>query len=127
MGQAAHRPAYAATTIAGAGSISASARATNAPIWLVGTSQGSIGAAYGAAHLPGKVAGVVLTSSVAGHSNSGETVFDSDLGAIAVPALVVVEPRPDTLPHRPASGFGAADPRGARPLAAQGDRLRRKP
>lgn len=61
----------------------------NAPIWLVGTSQGSIGAAYGAAHLPGKVAGVVLISSVAGHSNSGETVFDADLGAIAVPALVV--------------------------------------
>lgn len=61
----------------------------NAPVWLVGTSQGSIAAANGAAHLPGRVAGVVLTSSVAGRSNSGETVFDADLASIAVPALVV--------------------------------------
>ncbi|HVH78727.1 MAG TPA: hypothetical protein VM782_05005 [Stellaceae bacterium] len=59
------------------------------PVWLIGTSQGSIAAANGAAHLPGRVAGVVLTSSVAGRSASGETVFDSDLGATAVPALVV--------------------------------------
>lgn len=67
----------------------------NAPVWLIGTSQGSIAAANGAAHLPGRVAGVVLTSSVAGRSVSGETVFDSDLGAIAVPALVVAN-RGDT-------------------------------
>jgi hypothetical protein len=50
---------------------------------------GSIAAANGAAHLPGKIAGVVLTSSVAGQTRAGETVFDSDLGAIAVPALIV--------------------------------------
>jgi len=61
----------------------------NAPVWLVGTSMGSIAAANGAAHLPGRVAGVVLTSSVATRNPAGETVFDSDLGAIAVPALVV--------------------------------------
>ncbi len=61
----------------------------NAPVWLIGTSQGSIAAANGAAHLAGRGAGVVLTSSVAGHSLSGESVFDSELGAIAVPALVV--------------------------------------
>jgi pimeloyl-ACP methyl ester carboxylesterase len=61
----------------------------NEPVWLIGTSQGSIAAANGAAHLPGRAAGVVLTSSVAGRSSSGETVFDSDLAAIAVPALVV--------------------------------------
>jgi hypothetical protein len=40
---------------------------------------------------------VVLTSSVAGRSASGETVFDSDLGAIAVPVLVVAD-RGDTCP-----------------------------
>jgi pimeloyl-ACP methyl ester carboxylesterase len=32
----------------------------NAPVWLVGTSQGSTAAANGAAHLGGKIAGVVL-------------------------------------------------------------------
>jgi hypothetical protein len=71
---------------------------TNVPVWLVGTSMGSIAAANGAAHLPGRVAGVVLTSSVAAPNKaSGESVFSSDLGAIAVPALVVAN-RNDTCP-----------------------------
>ena len=70
----------------------------NVPVWLVGTSMGSIAAANGAAHLPGRVAGVVLTSSVAAPNKaSGESVFNSDLGAIAVPALVVSN-RNDTCP-----------------------------
>jgi pimeloyl-ACP methyl ester carboxylesterase len=86
MGQR-HTPAYAASI---AGAIDFARTRANAPVWLVGTSQGSIAAANGAAHLPGRVAGVVLTSSVASRSSSGETVFDSNLGAIAVPALVVV-------------------------------------
>jgi pimeloyl-ACP methyl ester carboxylesterase len=81
-----HSPAYAETIGRAVDFVRSRA---NAPVWLVGTSQGSIAAANGAAHLPGKIAGVVLTSSVAGRSISGETVFDSDLGAIAVPALVV--------------------------------------
>ena len=93
MGQR-HTPAYAATIARG---IDFVRTRTQAPVWLVGTSQGSIAAANGAAHLPGRVAGVVLTSSVAGRSASGETVFDSDLGAIAVPALVVSN-RGDTCP-----------------------------
>jgi hypothetical protein len=72
-------------------------RAT-APVWLIGTSMGSIGAASGAAHLPSRIAGVVLTSSVTTSSkNSSETVFDSGIGAIAVPALVVAN-RGDTCP-----------------------------
>jgi pimeloyl-ACP methyl ester carboxylesterase len=59
---------------------------------------GSIAAANGAAHLPGRVAGVVLTSSVAAPSkNANETVFSSDLGAITVPALVVAN-KGDTCP-----------------------------
>jgi predicted alpha/beta-hydrolase family hydrolase len=82
-----HTPAYAATI--GQAIDFLRSRAT-APVWLVGTSMGSIATANGAAHLPGKVAGVVLTSSVASPNRSGETVFDSDLGAIAVPALIVV-------------------------------------
>ena len=61
----------------------------NAPIWLVGTSQGSTAAANGAAHLGGKIAGLVLTSSVTRPNRSGETVFDSEPGLIAQPALIV--------------------------------------
>jgi hypothetical protein len=94
MGQR-HTPAYAATIARGVDFVRSR---TQAPIWLVGTSMGSIAAANGAAHLPGRVAGMVLTSSVAGPNRaSGETVFDSDLGAIAVPALVVSN-RGDTCP-----------------------------
>ncbi|TMJ62759.1 MAG: alpha/beta hydrolase [Alphaproteobacteria bacterium] len=61
----------------------------NAPVWLVGTSQGSTAAVNGAAHLGGKIAGVVLSSSVTRPSRAGETVFDSEPGLIAVPALIV--------------------------------------
>ena len=61
----------------------------NAPVWLVGTSQGSTAAANGAAHLGGKIAGVVLSSSVTRQGRAGETVFDSEPGLIAAPALVV--------------------------------------
>jgi len=93
MGQR-HTPAYAQTI---ARAIDFVRTRANVPVWLVGTSQGSIAAANGAAHLPDRVAGVVLTSSVAGRSASGETVFDSDLGAIAVPALIVAN-RGDTCP-----------------------------
>ncbi|HWB47553.1 MAG TPA: alpha/beta hydrolase [Stellaceae bacterium] len=93
MGQR-HTSAYAQTIGRAIDAVRAHAAA---PVWLIGTSQGSIAAANGAAHLPGRVAGVVLSSSVAGRSSSGETVFDSDLGAIAVPALVVSN-RGDTCP-----------------------------
>jgi hypothetical protein len=88
-------PAYAATI---AQAIDALRARANAPVWLIGTSMGSIAAANGAAHLPGRVAGVVLSSSVAGPKRaSGETVFDGDPGAIAVPALIVAN-RGDTCP-----------------------------
>jgi hypothetical protein len=94
MGQR-HTPAYADDIARAVDFIRTRA---NVPVWLVGTSMGSIAAANGAAHLPGRVAGVVLTSSVAGPNRvSGETVFDSDLGAIAVPALIVAN-RGDTCP-----------------------------
>jgi len=62
---------------------------TSAPVWLVGTSQGAIAAVSGGARLGGKIAGIVVSSSVTGRSNSGETLFDSDPGSVTVPALVV--------------------------------------
>ena len=67
-----------------------------APVWLVGTSNGSISAANGAAALSagprGQLAGLVLTSSVSRRARQGQqsaTVLSIPLGAIAVPTLVV--------------------------------------
>src|SRR4051794_38130904 len=62
---------------------------TDAPVWVVGTSQGSTAAVNAGAHLAGKVSGVVLTSSVTQRGRAGETVFDAEPGAISVPVLVV--------------------------------------
>ena len=59
------------------------------PVWLIATSQGSIAAVNGAAHLGSRVAGVVLASSVTRSGRAGETLFDAEPGAIAVPVLVV--------------------------------------
>jgi hypothetical protein len=61
----------------------------NFPVWLIGTSQGSTAAVNGAAHLGSKVSGVVLASSVTRPGRAGETLFDAEPGAIAVPVLVV--------------------------------------
>lgn len=62
----------------------------NAPVWLIGTSMGSIAAVNGAAHLGAKVAGVVLTSSVTRIGRrAGEAVSSAGPAAVAVPALVV--------------------------------------
>jgi hypothetical protein len=60
------------------------------PVFLLGTSQGSIAAANGAAHAhPGTLAGVILTESVSRLGGSRETVFDTDLQDIRIAALVV--------------------------------------
>jgi len=81
------------------------------PVFLLGTSQGSIAAMNGAAHAaPGMVAGLVLTESVSHLGGSHETVFDADPRDVRVPALVVanrddrcdVAP-PDEAPHIAAS------------------------
>ena len=69
-------------------------------IWLVGTSAGTTAAANGAAQLRGKIAGVVLTSSVTRRYTSSETVFDSEPEAIAVPAMIVAN-QGDTCPLTP--------------------------
>jgi hypothetical protein len=65
-------------------------KVTDGPIFLLGTSQGSIAAMNGAAHArPGQLAGVVLTESVSRLGGSHETVFDADPAGVRVPALVV--------------------------------------
>lgn len=71
-------------------------RRTKLPVWLAGTSRGSISAANAAARLSGDAApdGVVLTSPVTfgsrGHkAYVAQTVFDLPLDAIKVPLLVI--------------------------------------
>ncbi len=60
------------------------------PVFLFGTSQGSIGAINGASHMPeGLLKGVVLTETVTRLGKSGETAFDASPERVAVPALVV--------------------------------------
>ncbi len=60
------------------------------PVFLLGTSQGSIAAMNAAAHLSkNTLAGVVLTESVSRPGKSGETVFDASPDRVTVPALIV--------------------------------------
>jgi pimeloyl-ACP methyl ester carboxylesterase len=64
---------------------------TDAPIWLVGHSNGAISAVNDAARLThGEIAGLVLLSSVTrlGSSNAG-TVFGAGLDRVTVPTLIV--------------------------------------
>ena len=63
----------------------------DAPVFLIGTSQGTIAAMNGAAHArPGAVAGVILTEAVSVPGRlSAETVFDADPQNVRIPALVV--------------------------------------
>lgn len=75
----------------------------NGPVFLLGTSQGSIAAMNGAAHAAsGSIAGVVLTESVSIMGGSHETVFDADPAHVRVPALVVAN-RDDTCNVAPPS------------------------
>jgi pimeloyl-ACP methyl ester carboxylesterase len=61
-----------------------------APVFLLGTSQGSIAAMNGAANAPaGLVSGLILTESVSRIGGSGETVFSASPEKVRVPALVV--------------------------------------
>jgi pimeloyl-ACP methyl ester carboxylesterase len=92
-----HTPAYAATIGQAIDFVRGRAKI---PVWLVGTSQGSTAAVGGAARLGGKVAGIVVASSITGRSGSGETLFDSEPGLVAVPALIVANTG-DTCPASP--------------------------
>ncbi len=81
-----HTAAYAATIGQAVDFIRSHA---NIPVWLVGASQGSTAVVSGGARLSGKIAGIVVTSSITGRSSSGETLFDSEPQLVAVPALIV--------------------------------------
>lgn len=66
---------------------------TKAPIWLVGTSQGTNAAVGGASRMTkGEIGGVVLTSTLTrqgGRPELKETVFQANLAAINVPVLIL--------------------------------------
>jgi pimeloyl-ACP methyl ester carboxylesterase len=82
-----------------------------APVFLLGTSQGSIAAMNGAAHAPPEtLAGVVLTESVSVLGGSGETVFDANPQDVRVRALVLAnqDDRCDVAPPAMAAKIVAA-------------------
>lgn len=84
---------------------------TSGPVFLLGTSQGSIAAMNGAAHLQaGEIAGVVLTESVSREGASHETVFDAAPAQVTVPALVVanIDDRCEVAPPEDAPKIAAA-------------------
>jgi hypothetical protein len=66
-----------------------------APVWLIGTSQGTNAVANAAARMNhGEIAGIILTSSVTvpgKKPDEKETVFDVNLAAVSVPVLVVAD------------------------------------
>ena len=63
-------------------------RRADVPVWLIGTSRGTVSAAHLAAHLP--VDGVVLTATVTEESRrSRATVIDAPLDRITKPVLIV--------------------------------------
>ncbi|MGM4992095.1 alpha/beta hydrolase [Tardiphaga sp. 841_E9_N1_2] len=81
------------------------------PVFLLGTSQGSIAAMNGAANLrDGQIAGIVLTESVSRLGGSHETVFDAHPERVNVPALVVAnsDDRCNVAPPEDADRIAAA-------------------
>jgi hypothetical protein len=81
------------------------------PVFLLGTSQGSIAAVNGAAHArSGALAGLVLTESVSVMGGSGETVFDADPQDVRVRVLVLAnrDDRCDVAPPTMAPKIAAA-------------------
>ncbi len=64
--------------------------ASNVPVWLIGTSRGTISAANAASRLKeGGADGLVLTATVFHPGGGGGTLTDVDLGGITVPTLFV--------------------------------------
>ena len=65
-------------------------RQENVPVWVLGTSQGSIAAMNAVSHAGGTpLAGLILTESVSILGGSHETVFDAHPEDVHVPSLVV--------------------------------------
>lgn len=74
------------------------------PVWIVGTSRGTISATATAIHAQGDIAGLVLTSSVVNYKKPG-AVPKQDLAAIKVPVMMLhhskdacIHCRPDEVP-----------------------------
>jgi len=63
-------------------------RKADVPVWIVGTSRGTISATAAAINLQSDIAGVVLTSSVVSYKKPG-AVPKQDLDRITVPVLVL--------------------------------------
>jgi pimeloyl-ACP methyl ester carboxylesterase len=83
----------------------------SAPVFLLGTSQGSIAAMNGAAHAsPGLISGIILTESVSVIGGSGESVFTAAPEQVRVPALIVANraDRCDVAPPEDAPRIAAA-------------------
>jgi len=101
-------PEYAAVI---AGLVQFAHAQASAPVFLLGTSQGAIAAANGAAHAgAGTLAGVVLTETVSRLGGSHETVFNASLADIRIPALVVAnrDDRCDVAPPQDAQKIASA-------------------
>lgn len=81
------------------------------PVWLVGTSMGTVSAANGAARLgPDLVAGIVLTSSVTRDSREGPNVRGADLAAVRVPVFIL---------HHEGDDCPISTPQGAKALKGE--------
>ena len=77
----------------------------NIPVWLVGTSRGTISASYIASREPNLVNGIVLTSTVSNSGRKGaDSVMDVALEKITVPVLLVHH-KQDNCNVSPASGI----------------------
>lgn len=63
-------------------------RKADVPVWMVGTSRGTISVTAAAINMPDAMAGVVLTSSVVSYKKPG-AVPKQDLAQIKVPVLVL--------------------------------------
>ncbi len=84
---------------------------TTAPLWLIGTSRGTVSVAHLASSLPpGSVDGAVFTASVTEPSGRrSANVYDADIDRIEIPALIVHHKRDDcsVTPARAVPGFAA--------------------
>jgi pimeloyl-ACP methyl ester carboxylesterase len=73
---------------------------SDAPVWVVGTSRGTISATATAINLQSRIAGVVLTSSVVNYKKVG-AVPKQDLAAIKTPVLVLHHSKDECVLCRP--------------------------
>lgn len=73
---------------------------SDAPVWVVGTSRGTISATASAINLQNNIAGLVLTSSVVNYKKVG-AIPKQDLAAIRIPVLVVHHSKDECVLCRP--------------------------